>query len=148
MRETGEQIHRKETRRHIWLPFLGALVGVLVAFLIVALANQPLARSRAAAIADLMVTTLCLVPILACILPAYIVVWLGVIGMGKLHNSTERPLRRLEKLMTGTADRIEGLTTNWNNRLINWQTQIAPLMKVMQYFDSDTKEETEPHGTK
>lgn len=141
MRETGEQIHRRETRRHIWLPFVVTALCVLLAFSIVALANQPLARSRAAAIADLSLTLLCLVPLLACALPAYIIVWLGVVSMIKLHNSTESPLRRLENLTTNTADRIEGLTTHLNQRVINWQARLAPIMAIMQRFDGDPRRE-------
>jgi len=141
--QRGTTLHRRGTRRQIWLPFGLGVALVLLAFLIVALPSDPIWRVRAQAIGDFLYTLLCSLPLLICLLPLYLLVMLGIYGMNRLHNSTERPLRRVENLAEGLAKRIEGVTTSVNNQTTKWSTRIAPLMRLLGAFDPNDGQDAE-----
>ncbi len=145
--QRGEALHRRETRRQIWLPFVLGVLLVALAFLIVAIPSDPIWRVRAQAIGDFLYTLLCTIPILLCLFPLYLLIMLGIYGMNRLHNSTERPLRRIENLVEGLANRIESGAAAVNKQTVNWSTRIAPLLKLFTTFDpaqdeSENKETT------
>lgn len=131
LRETGERIHRREMRWQIWLPFWFALLLVIVGFLVVALPTDPTWRIRTQAIADWMVSAMCLIPLTLCLFPMYLLVFLGVFGMSKLHDSAERPLRKLENLSASAADYIEQGSDFVKKRVTGFDNRIAPLMRAM-----------------
>lgn len=133
--QRGTIMHRRETRRQIWLPFGLGVALVILAFLIVALPADPVWRVRAQAIADFLYTLLCSLPLLLCLVPLYLVIMLGIYGMNRLHDSTERPLRRVENLAEGLANRIEVVAATINKQTINWSARIAPLMRLFSTFD-------------
>ncbi len=134
-RESGEDLHRRETRRQIWLPF-GA--GLVLLFLIVAglaLQSQPIWRVRIEALASWTNTLLCLLPLVICAFPVYLLIIWGIYGMHRLHNATETPLRKVENLAGTTASRIESLSTFVNEKTIAISANLAPYMKAMRAFD-------------
>lgn len=145
--ERGKILHRRETRRQIWLPFALGILLVLVAFLVVGIPADPIWRVRAQAVSDFLYTLLCTIPILLCLFPLYLVIMLAIYGMNRLHNSTERPLRRVENMVEGLAKRIESGASIVNKQTVNLSTRIAPLLKLFSTFDpaqdeSENKETT------
>lgn len=137
LRETGERIHRREMRWQIWLPFWVAFALVIIGFSAIALQSDPIWRIRSGAIADWMMSVMCLIPLSLCLLPLYMSVMFGIWGMNRLHASTERPLRRLENLSATAADHIEQGSEFVKKRVTGFDNRIAPLMKAMNTFDDN-----------
>lgn len=134
-REAGETIHRRETRRQIILPMVGASLLIFIIFLMAAL--LPL-RVQVSTLADWMTTIFLLCPAVICLLPIYIILVAGVYGMNKLHNSVGTPLQKLEHFSEGVANRIESATTGVNRQTVKWRARFAPLEKLMSIFDKST----------
>lgn len=144
-RETGALIHRRETNRQIYLPFLFGMTILLIAFLIVALPSAPEWLDRAQAIADFLYTLLCIIPILICLLPVYVMILLGVYGMTKLHDGVESPLRKLENLTASLAGRIETATEYVTNQTTSFNNVVEPIDTALRIFDTpppSNREET------
>lgn len=142
-REAGKTIHRRETRWQLAFPFVLGLLLIAAAFLLVALPSEAIWRVRAQAIGDFTYTMLCLLPVsLLCLFPLYVIVLLGIYGMNRLHDSTERPLRRLENLAANLAQRIENVDEALRSRTANWSTRLAPVMRFLQMFDPPTNDES------
>lgn len=131
-REQGRAIHRRETRRHIWLPLIMGIVGISTPVVLIAIQRDEIWRVRAAAIGDFLYTLLCSVPLLLCAFGTYLVVMVAVIALNKLHHMTQSPLERVELLANGFADRIEALSSNINQRTLGWSSRLE---QVMVFFD-------------
>src|SRR5690606_41491797 len=87
----------------------------------------------------------CIIPILLCLLPIYVMVLLGVYGMSKLHDGTERPLRKLENLTESLAENIEAISQLVYDKTISFSGVFEPLNKLLTFFDAPsppTREET------
>ena len=138
--ESGTQIHRRESRLQIYLPFGLGLLLLLTMILIVALPTNPIWRVRAQAFADWTYTILCLVPIVLCVFPLFMLVALGIWGMNRLHGITERPLRKLEKLAAGLATRINNASEYIQRKTIDVSTTIEPALHMIDTFDSPRQE--------
>ena len=135
-RETGAVIHRRETNRQIYLPFLFGMTLLLIAFLIVALPSAPEWLDRAQAIGDFLYTLLCIIPVLMCLLPVYVMVLLCVYGMTKLHDGVESPLRKLENLTASLAERIETATEYVTNQTTTFSNAVEPIDTALRIFDT------------
>lgn len=135
-RETGEVIHRRESLRQIYLPFILGLLLLLIMVLMVALPSAPIWRIRAQAVADWTYMILCLIPVVFCILPLFMIVAISIWGMNQVHSSTERPLRKLENLSAGLAARINNVTDYINQKTIDASTTIEPAMTMINSFDT------------
>ncbi|MGJ3241301.1 MAG: hypothetical protein ACFE0Q_21520 [Anaerolineae bacterium] len=142
-RETGAIIHRRETNWQIYLPFLLGILTLVIVFLVMALPTDALWRYRAQALGDFLYTLLCVIPILFCLLPVYVLILLGVYGMKRLHSGTERPLRKLEKLSESLASRIETATEFVNQKTISFSSALEPLEKLFSIFDRPTPSSSE-----
>lgn len=152
-RESGASIHRRETRRTILLPFALSMLVIVAIFLISALLSDPLARSRISLIADflstivilcpsVLVTFLCLLPIVA-----------GIYGMFRVHRAVGTPLQKLETMTEGMAERVETMSTTVNQRTMTWSEKVASWTYFMSILDTgdntdkDNTQETQPHGS-
>lgn len=135
-RESGAVLHRRETNRQIYLPFLLGLALLVGIFLMLAIPSDPVWRDRARAMGDFLYTLLCIIPILLCLLPLYVMVLLGIFGMRKLHSGTERPLRKLENLTESLAGRIETATAYVNKHTISLSSKFEPLETLFKIFTS------------
>ncbi len=143
LREDGRQIHKRETRRQIILPFVGGLLLILGAFLLMALPTDPAWRLRASAVNDWLYLVLCQVPFLVCSLITYFVVIAGIWGMNKLHSGTERPLVKLENLVAGLASRVESIAGTINERTLSWRAKAEQILHVMRIFDQTTNSDSD-----
>ena len=137
-RESGADIHRRETNRQVYLPFLLGIAVLALVFLVIGTQSDPLWRDRAQAIGDFMYIFLCTIPILICMLPVYIIILASIYGMRKVHSGTERPLRKLENLSESLAGRIEKATDFVNEKTISFSTLFEPLETLFTIFDKET----------
>lgn len=135
VRESGAVIHRRETNWQIYLPFIIGLFVLFGIFAGLAIPSNPIWRDRAQAIGDLLYILLCTIPILFCMLPVYIIILLGIYGMNKVHDGTERPLRKLENLSESLATRIETARDFVNEKTIAFSSAVEPFEKVMSIFE-------------
>lgn len=135
VRESGAQIHQRETRWQIVLPFTITVLILIVLVGAVAIQSAPIWRIRAETIADWTYSLMCLIPMTLCLMPLYVVVMLGIWGMNRLHGSTERPLRRLENLAANLAERIDKFSNAINQRTIGFNSRLAPLMNLISGFE-------------
>ncbi len=140
VRTSGQQIHRRETLLQIILPFSAALLLIVGIFLLVALQNQPIWRIRAQAIADFMVSMLCLFPLVLCLFPVYAMVLLAIFGMNVMHRGTERPLRKLELRASAALAWIETRSNFIREKTVSYSEHIKPIMNTMSVFEQDDPE--------
>jgi hypothetical protein len=139
-RESGTEIHRRESRLQIYLPYGIGLLILLTMVLVVALPTNPIWRVRAQAIADWTYTILCLIPMVLCVFPLFMLVALGIWGMYRLHGITEPPLRKLENLAAGLATRINNASEYVQRKTIDVSTTIEPALNLMNTFDNPQQE--------
>jgi hypothetical protein len=138
--ESGTEIHRRESRLQIYLPFGLGLLILLTMILVVALPTNPIWRVRAQAIADWTYTILCLIPMVLCVFPVFMLVALGIWGMNRLHGITEPPLRKLENLAAGLATRINNASEYVQRKTIDVSTTIEPALNLISTFDNPQQE--------
>jgi hypothetical protein len=145
LRESGAALHRRETNWQIYFPFLLGILLLVGIFSMVALPSDPIWQDRAQAIGDFLYTLLCIIPILLCLLPIYVMVLLCIYGMRKLHDGTERPLRKLENLTENLASHIETATIFVTEQTNFFSSAIEPYEEIISTFDTpapDNEEET------
>lgn len=134
-RESGSDIHKRETSRQIYLPFAMGIIVLVATFLVLALQPDALWRDRVQAIGDLLYTWLCALPLLICLLPVYVILLLSIYGMRKLHAGTASPLVKVENLANSLATRIETGTRYVNEKTISFRTAITSLEQLFSIFD-------------
>jgi len=138
--ESGTEIHRRESRLQIYLPYGLGLLILLTMVLVVALPTNPIWRVRAQAIADWTYTILCLIPMVLCVFPVFMLVAMSIWGMYRLHGITEPPLRKLENLAAGLATRINNASEYVQRKTIDVSTTIEPALNLISTFDNPQQE--------
>lgn len=142
MPEQGRALHRRETRRQIWLPLLLGIGAIFLPVVLIAIQRDAIWRIRAAAIGDFLYTILCAMPLLLCSFLAYLVIMILVIAMNKLHRRTETPLERVEGIASTLATRIEAFSNTVNERTVTWSARLEHLMTFLDLFDDVRGEHT------
>ncbi|MCU0511768.1 MAG: hypothetical protein MUE40_04265 [Anaerolineae bacterium] len=136
LHEDGRTIHRRETRRQIWLPAGAALLLVLLLGTVPALLSDPLARLRVAVIADVLFTVMILCPAVLCLFLLYVLVVAAIYGMWLLQRLAGTPLQRLEKATATLAQRVAGWTGRINQQVIGLNERFAALTWLFNLFDA------------
>ncbi len=138
--------HRRETWLYIALPML---VGALVWIGLLSLALLLPLRAQVSLVADFMSIILCLCPAAICIFPIYVLMMVIAFGMNKVHDGTERPLKRIESMSHTLADKTNQTADSINRKSIAVASKFALLDKVWDLFDQTesngqaTKEKTD-----
>lgn len=135
-RESGKLIHQRETRWQINFPFLLGILLIMLIFLGLALPSDPIWRVRTQAIADWIYSILCLLPLIVCIFPLYLILVIGIYGMKRLHDGTETPLRKLETVSAESVERINRAMDYINEKTIDFSSATAPLDDLLSAFDT------------
>lgn len=136
-RESGQAAHQRETRMHIILPFLGAVLAVLFLTALPVLINDPQYRLRVSFVGDLLMTLFVLCPAVLCMMVVYFVVVLSIFGMTVLHRMAGTPLERLEQISARFATGLDGVSQRVNNIAISWSASLASVYRVLSIFDRD-----------
>jgi di/tricarboxylate transporter len=140
-RQTGKQLHRRETRLQIYVPFGLAFLVLVAIVLVLVLPQDGMAHLRASAIANFFVTLFMLCPCVLVLFGIYVLVVAMVYGVNKLHDSAEKPLTRLENLTHEMKTRVEKTSQTVNQKAISASASIEPLMKALRIFEDSDKEE-------
>ena len=131
----GARIHRRETIWQIAIPFVLFGIFILALMLGIGLQSDPIWRVRIQAMYELFNFIFCLIPAVFCLYPIYIIVMMSVYGMYRLHQSTERPLRKLELAAIALSERIEWFNQFARTHTENLSTFFSPFMTWMSQFD-------------
>ena len=134
----SQDLHRRETRRQILLPFAGGVVLVVALLIGVIVAG----RVPASAAANLLLTVLVLCPLAICLLPLYFLLVVAIAGMSRAHSGIAAPLRRVEDLSAGLRDRTKTVTERAARMTITLNARFAPLDKTLfSLFDRPAPDE-------
>ncbi|QPC80690.1 hypothetical protein G4Y79_13310 [Phototrophicus methaneseepsis] len=136
-RESGPELHRRETRLGIWLPFFLTFLLVVALILLIALPSEPEWRTRVSFIADFMGSVLIFCPAIICAFAIYLVLVVAVWGMNRLHSGAASPLEKVENITANLANRVESATEKVNERVVDASTRMASLTYFMRFFDQN-----------
>jgi hypothetical protein len=128
----SERVHRRQTRNQIWLPIIGGIVtffGVIGAVIGMALIPNAL---RVSAVADVLLSLLILFPLIFCLLPIYLVFFLGAVWLGRLHTNSATQLRRLNRFTRTVTDQTIHVTETINRETANLRVKIAGVEHVIE----------------
>ncbi|MEO1290497.1 MAG: hypothetical protein AAFV93_22365 [Chloroflexota bacterium] len=142
-RESGAIIHRRETNWQIYFPFILGILVLVSVFALLGLPTESVWRDRVQAMGDFLYTLLCMIPMLICMLPFYLVILISIYGMTKLHDGTERPLRKLENATESLASRIETITVFINEKTAQFGNTTDPFTNMLTTFDSPAEQNKE-----
>lgn len=126
--------HRQETWLLIVLPMVGAVLA-FVALLVLTLMVVLIKRPQVAALSDWLLTVWVLCPLALCILPVYLLMAMAAFGVGKLHDTTGKPLRRLNDVSANLSQRVIQTGEALSRKSIVIASTVALLDKVWGIFD-------------
>ncbi|MBC8170513.1 MAG: hypothetical protein H7X77_02535 [Anaerolineae bacterium] len=119
------------TRHRILLAMVGG--GVFILILIGITLTQP---SRGiSVISNVMLTCLCLLPMVICLLPIYLLLVVAIYGMNRVHGSVETQLHRAQDASVSLIERSNGITDSLNRSSINFSALLAHLDPLFNIFD-------------
>jgi hypothetical protein len=122
---------RRQFRRQILLPMgLGALVliGALLALI-------PLSRQDVSIIADLMLSCLCLLPMVICLFPIYMLATVSVFMLNRADSAVTKQVRRVRGATETLRVRTDSATDEVNERVMGWSVRVAALNVLFDFFD-------------
>ncbi len=124
--------HRYEVRRQILLPF--ALVGgvVLTVLVITLLLPQ---RAQVSLIADLLLTLLVLCPIVLCLFPLMVALWVAVFGLNHVHRGIASGMQRIEDITLSLVERSTAFSQMVEQRFAVLGQYLARFSRVLKVFD-------------
>lgn len=137
-------LRRRQFLRSILLPVgLSALLifgaGIFTLF--------GLRGQDASVVADIMLTCLCLFPMLLCLFPVYLALVISVTVLGRADHFTTRQVRRVRVLTADVASRTYQTGDSLSRRSINFNARFAPLDRLFNLFDRLAASETTPPET-
>jgi hypothetical protein len=137
-------LRRRQFLRSILLPVgLSALLifgaGIFTLF--------GLRGQDASVVADIMLTCLCLFPMLMCLFPVYLALVISVTVLGRADHFTTRQVRRVRVLTADVAARTYQTGDSLSRRSINFNARFAPLDRLFNLFDRLAASETTPPET-
>ena len=128
-----DKIQRQQTRRYILLPLLLLLAILLVTVAVLFALQTP---TQVAIVSDMMFTVFVLFPLVICMFPLVVLMFALIALMGRLHDGTKSPLRRLEQWTYTIEQRVEGWARIIDSRVLNYAVQFAPLRRILTIFDA------------
>lgn len=137
---TGLKQHRSETRRFIWLPLLGAVGVIFLITLLLIVPQDGNAPFRLQAMGSLILTILCLLPLVLIGLMFYVIMVALVVGANRLHSMAIPPLQRLELMAAQMRTRVQGYTLRANAGAVKFGALLAPLDGMFGRLENILKE--------
>jgi len=137
-RTHSEKMHRSDVRWKIALPFLGGLALMIGLVVIAALEGS----APTSAVASTLLTVLLLCPLAICLFPIYVLLALAAISMGRAHDLTSQPLRRIEALSLSLRERTLAVTERAAHATLNLNARFALLDRlIFSAFDRPADQE-------
>lgn len=118
-------------RQRIVLVMIGG--GIFILILIgIMLTQSPRGIS---VISNIMLTCLCLLPMVICLLPVYLLLVAAIYGMNRVHGKAEAALDRARDTSASLRERSAGVTASLNRSSINFSALLAHLDPLFNIFD-------------
>jgi hypothetical protein len=128
-------VSKRRLRREVYgaaaLSF--AVVGVILLLLLL-LFN----RAQVQLVSDLMVSALCLLPMLMCLLPVLIAAFVGIWGVGRLQNTAEASLIRAEHGADDLGGRVRRFARLAAEQAASFGVRLAWLDPWLSAFDPES----------
>lgn len=124
--------HRRRVRRSIVLPFI---LGIILFALGLAVTLIPLSRQDVSIVSDLVLSCLCLFPLVICLFPLYMVMVLAVYGMARTDKAVTTQLRRVRTASETLAARVDSTTDTINQKTVDVSVRLAPLNAIFGIFE-------------
>lgn len=123
---------RKLTRRYVILPFflliliLIGIIGVMVSL------RTP---TQVAIVSDFLLTLFVLCPLVICLFPIVMLMFLLIVLVNGLHKGTKSPLRRIEQWTYTMEKRLESWAHLADSQVLKWAVRLAPIHNFLSIFD-------------
>jgi len=137
-REKGRQLHRRQTRWQIILPFCLLIIVIFAMPIITALLPT---ASHISIVSDWMFTLLVLCPMVLCFFVPLVITVAMAYGVGRLHDGVQPPLERLEDMTASMNERVGTLTDTANERVVGWTARLEPFLYLLRIFDGKADEQ-------
>lgn len=128
-----EKTQRQQTRRYILLPFF-VLILIFIALIGVAVSLRT--PTQVAVVSDMLLTAFVLLPMVICLFPIVVMMFVLIALVNRLHSGTVSPLRRLEQWTYTMEQRVEGWARIVDSRVINYAVKFAPIRHILTIFDT------------
>lgn len=145
-KQRGKLIHRQEVRWQIALPFMLAVVALIVGVVLVIVPYDALTPARLSALSDVLTIVLLICPSILCFFALFMGTVALIIGVNRLHDGTQKPLERLEGMVTEASQQVERVVDRANQTTIEWSSRLAPLMLLFDFFEDDIPQEKTQDG--
>jgi ABC-type transport system involved in multi-copper enzyme maturation permease subunit len=128
-----EKIQRQQTRRYIFLPFIILLLIFVAIIAVIVSLRTP---TQVAVVSDMLFTIFILCPLVICMFPVAIIMFVLIALMNRLHDGTKSPLRRLEQWTYTMEQRVDGWARIVDSRVIHYAVKFAPIRRILTIFDT------------
>jgi uncharacterized membrane protein YdbT with pleckstrin-like domain len=125
--------HRQTVRRMVILPVLGGLL--LIALLV--LSTAFLTPRQFTIVANLMMTCICLFPLVICLTPFYFGAVFAVWGMSRVNGIAYKQLENAQTLTANLAARTTQATDTLNRRAVDVGANAAKLDPLLDVFNRE-----------
>jgi hypothetical protein len=137
---TGLKQHRYETRRMIWLPLLGAAGVIVLLTMLLVVPQDANAPFRLQAMGSIILTVMCLLPLVLIALMFYVIMVALAVGVSRLHGIALPPLQRLELMLGQLRTRVQGYAVRANQGALKFGAVLAPLDGMFGRLEKMLKE--------
>jgi quinol-cytochrome oxidoreductase complex cytochrome b subunit len=114
-------------------PFLLGVLVILAMLVVVILLPT---RDQVEVVSGAMLVAFVLCPTLLIVFLIFMGFVAAIYGMGRLHTMTDEPFERLDRVTSAALMRVEKTTTAIDHRMIGVQARLAPVYRLMRFFDA------------
>lgn len=125
--------HRRDLRRLLILPVAAGL-GLIV---LLVLSTIFLTPRQLTLVSNLMLTCICLLPLVVCMTPLYFGAVFAVYGMSRVNEGAYGQLERVRALSASVANRTAQTTDTLNRRALNTSANLARLDPLFDVFNNN-----------
>jgi hypothetical protein len=124
--------HRRDVRRLVILP---VVLGVVLIALLVG-STVFLTPRQLTLVSNLMLTCICLLPLVVCMTPLYLGAVVAAFGMSRVNAGALTQLERARVFSASLAARTAQATENLNRRAISTSASLARLDPLLDVFEN------------
>jgi hypothetical protein len=123
--------HRQDVRRWVIFPVIGGLILLTVLVLsLIFLTPRGLGT-----VSNFLLSCFCLLPLVLCVFPLYMIVMSAVYGMSWLTDFSLQRLEQVRELTASLEDNAEDTAERLNQQVINLSSSMARLDPILNFFN-------------
>lgn len=139
-----KEYHRHEVRRWVIFPVIGGLI--LLALLV--LSTIFLTPRGLGTVSNFLLSCFCLLPLVFCIFPLYMILMSAIYGMSWLTDFASRGLEQVRELTVSLEQNADDTTDRLNRQAIDISASLARLDPLLNFFNRYPKSRSQgemPH---